>query len=152
MLYFAYGSNLAKGAMSLQCPGSKYVGRAQLRGYRLAFTRRSIRTGTGVADVVPCSGGYVWGALYEVNEEALAALDRKEGHGWAYMRVPVVVYVNGGAEPAGAITYRVLEPEPNEVPPSRDYVGRLVEAARYQRFPSSYIDRLAGLERKLLSG
>jgi gamma-glutamylcyclotransferase len=147
--YFAYGSNMAERAMTSRCPGSRLLGRAELRNHRLAFTRRSIKTGTGVADAVPAQGETVWGALYEVEESGLAALDRKEGHGWAYERVPVMVHLDGQVAPTEAVTYRVLQPEPAEVTPSEEYVRALVEAAREHRLPTSYVEHLIRLQQRL---
>ena len=66
-------------------------------GHRLAFTRKSIKTRTGGADIVQAPGETVWGVLYKINDSELAAIDRKEGHDWAYMRVvlPVLLEVGG---------------------------------------------------------
>lgn len=84
--YFAYGSNMDEQDMRRRCPGSRPLGSARLDGHRLAFTRRSIRSATGVADVLPTPGHTVWGALYELDEDEFEVLDRKEGVGWAYVR------------------------------------------------------------------
>jgi len=69
---------MAPTVMARLCPGHRYLGVARLDGYRLAFTRRSVRTGSGVADIVGAPGSTVWGVVYEIGEEDLAALDRKE--------------------------------------------------------------------------
>jgi gamma-glutamylcyclotransferase (GGCT)/AIG2-like uncharacterized protein YtfP len=147
--YFAFGSNMAESVMASLCPRSRLVGRAELRDHRLGFRRRSIRTGTGVADAVPSQDESVWGALYEIDEACLAALDRKEGQGWAYERVPVMVHLEVEVEPTEAITYRVVHPEPAEVPPSEHYVRGLLHAARERRLPSSYIENLSHIQRRL---
>ena len=82
MLLFAYGSNLAAEEVA---PEARFLGAAVLPDFRLALTRRSIRWGGGVADVVPAPGERVWGAAYDAPEAALTALDRKEGAG---LRLP----------------------------------------------------------------
>src|SRR4051812_7107992 len=89
--YFAYGANMAEGVMQAHCTGHVFAGIAELPGHRFAFTRRSIRTGTGVADVVADPASRVWGVLYEVRD--LDGLDAKEGAGWAYVHYPVTVRV-----------------------------------------------------------
>jgi gamma-glutamyl AIG2-like cyclotransferase len=66
--YFAYGSNMAESVMAAHCSGHRYLGPADLPEHRLAFTRRSVRTLTGVADIVRADGQSVWGALYELDE------------------------------------------------------------------------------------
>ena len=100
--YFAYGRNMGTHAMELACPGHRFLGAAELREHRLAFTRRSLRTGTGVADILAAPGESVWGALYELDDAHLAAIDEKEGNGWAYERRAVRVFADGasGAEDA----------------------------------------------------
>lgn len=138
--YFAYGSNMAERVMAERCPGHTFVGVAELPGHRFAFSRRSIRTGTGVSDVVEDPAGSVWGVLYEV--EDLAALDAKEGAGWAYDRCDVTVLVDG--EPHEAITYKVMRPEPEEVTPSEEYLAGILSAAAERDLPAAYREQLAG--------
>jgi gamma-glutamylcyclotransferase len=138
--YFAYGSNMAPTVMARLCPGHRCLGVARLDGYRLAFTRRSVRTGSGVADIVAAPGSTVWGVVYEIDEEDLAALDRKEGHGWAYVREHVTVRLESGTEQQ-AVAYAVRSKEP-DVPPSPEYLGGLIAAARERRLPVTYVRNL----------
>ena len=56
---------MAADVMERLCIRLRYVGAASLPGYRLAFTRRSVKTGTGVADIVRAQGERVWGALQD---------------------------------------------------------------------------------------
>jgi gamma-glutamylcyclotransferase (GGCT)/AIG2-like uncharacterized protein YtfP len=139
--YFAYGSNMSAAVMGSACPRHRFLGRARLPGHRFAFTRRSVRTGTGVADIVADTGSEVWGALYELADEDLAALDRKEGAGWAYERREVRVYTDDGSRHR-AIAYVVIEKSPHEVPPSEDYARQLVEAGRERALPADYLAAL----------
>ncbi len=88
MLLFAYGSNLASGEVG---DGARFAGPALLPDHRLALTRRSIRWGGGVVDVVAARGEHVWGAAYKTTPESLARLDTKEGAGFAYRRLAVRV-------------------------------------------------------------
>jgi gamma-glutamylcyclotransferase (GGCT)/AIG2-like uncharacterized protein YtfP len=140
--YFAYGANMAEGVMGAFCPGHRLLGRAELPDHRLAFSRRSVRTGTGVADVVPASGRSVWGVLYEVDDSDLDALDRKEGNGWAYDRSEVAVRAAGREPGVSAVTYCVREREAAEVTPSRAYVEGLIQAARDRGLPATYVAEL----------
>src|SRR5678815_4539637 len=109
-LYFAYGSNMATEVMASKCSDISVLGPARLAGYRLAFSRRSIRTGTGVANVVSDAGSSVWGVLYEVSDRCLESLDRKEGYPWAYDRRAIDVTLESG-ERLRALTYVVDQPE-----------------------------------------
>ena len=125
-------------AMELACPGHRYLGVAELRDHRLAFTRRSLRTGTGVADVLPAPGESAWGALYELDEAHLAALDEKEGNGWAYERKAVRVFGPDGHSAGEAFAYVVIRPEPEHVPPSAEYLQALLDGARERGLPETY--------------
>jgi cation transport regulator ChaC len=140
--YFAYGSNMSQPVMEAACPGHRLLGLARLPDHRLAFTRRSVRTGSGVADVVADPGGVVWGVLYELGDEGLATLDAKEGAGWAYERREMRVYADDGS-PCDAAVYVVIEKSPEAIPPSDEYGLRLVEAARERGLPGDYVEALA---------
>ena len=114
MLLFAYGSNLAAAEVA---PEARFLGAAVLPDFQLALTRRSIRWGGGVADVLFAPGERVWGAAYDAPEAALAALDRKEGAGFAYRRRDVEVDLDGELRPA--ITYEVIDKDPEAPRPRR---------------------------------
>lgn len=144
-LYFAYASNMAAETMARLCPGHRFAGAAELRGHRLAFTRRSVRTDTGVADIVAASGHSVWGVLYELDAPMLAALDEKEGNGWAYERRRVQVHPGGGDRALGALAYSVIARERAEVRPSREYLYGLLGAARERALPDSHVAALAAM-------
>jgi gamma-glutamylcyclotransferase (GGCT)/AIG2-like uncharacterized protein YtfP len=127
-------------------PEARFIGPARLDGFELAFRRRSIRWGGGAADIVPSPGGVVWGALYELPEEALEALDAKEGAGFAYRRREVVVDWSG--RELTAIAYDVIDKEPVDVPPTPAYAALVAAAARVRGLPDDYI---AEVERRAAS-
>src|SRR5207247_4909541 len=80
MFYFAYGSNMDWDQMKGRCPSARIVGVAELRDYRLAFTRRSLKRGCGVCDVVLDSGKAVWGAVFHIDDADVVWLDIEEGY------------------------------------------------------------------------
>jgi gamma-glutamylcyclotransferase len=144
MKYFAYGSNMAGPVMQAACAEHCFLGPARLPGYRFAFMRRSVRTGTGVADILPDPEGSVWGALYELEHERMGALDVKETLGSAYEHLEVVVLTGDGAA-HGAMAYSVIAKEPVEVRPSLAYVQGLVQGARERSLPADYLAALQAL-------
>ena len=145
-LYFAYGSNMAGSEMERSAVRHRFLGPARLRGFRLELRRRSIRWGGGAADAVPADGESVWGALYELPDDALERLDAKEGAGFAYRRVEVEVELGG--EERRAVAYEVADKEPAEVLPTPEYARLLVTAAHERGLPDAYIRELeARLER-----
>jgi gamma-glutamylcyclotransferase (GGCT)/AIG2-like uncharacterized protein YtfP len=145
-LYFAYGSNMDAALMERHCPGHRVLGVAELRDHRLAFTRRSKRTGTGVADIVAAPDESVWGVLYELDDEQLAAIDEKEGNGWAYARKLLTVLLHDGGAEHEAHAYAVIAPDEAHVPPSADYLGLIRAAACARGLPQIYLDALEALE------
>jgi gamma-glutamylcyclotransferase len=142
--YFAYASNMAPNVIMRLCPRHRYLGVAHLADHRLAFTRRSMKTRTGVADIVQAAGETVWGVLYRIDDNELTAIDRKEGHDWAYTRVTLPVRLEGGLECA-AVTYTVRFKEPAEVPPSRRYLDLVIAAARERGLPGEYIKQIEAI-------
>ena len=142
--YFAYASNMAPDVITGLCPRHRYLGVALLADHRLAFTRRSMKTQTGVADVVRAPGATVWGVLYRIDDDELAAIDRKEGHDWAYERVTLPVRLADGTERV-AVTYTVRYKEPAEVPPSRQYLDLVIAAARERGLPGGYIEQIEAI-------
>lgn len=151
MLYFAYGSNMLLKQMTKRCPSAKFGGSATLAGYRLAFTRISTVQwlGYGVADVIPAANDRVWGALFEIVEQDVPLLDRSEGYrrgrkANAYQRIQISVCKDGdAARSIAAETYVVcqrLDPHPL---PHRDYVGRIIEGAKWINAPAEYLEQLS---------
>ncbi len=144
MRYFAYASNMSPALMTAASPGRRFLAAARLPHHRLAFTRRSIRSGSGVADVVPEIGAEVWGALYELRDDRIEALDLKEGVGFAYERSAVVVHTAKGEE-LTAFAYTVISREAVEVAPSLEYLRGIVEGAEARSLPESYLASLRAL-------
>ncbi|MGA8363337.1 MAG: gamma-glutamylcyclotransferase family protein [Solirubrobacteraceae bacterium] len=144
MKYFAYGSNMVGSVMDGACPENRFLGPARLPGYRFAFMRRSVRTGTGVADILPDPESSVWGALYKLERDRLDALDRKETLGAAYAHLDVVVLTADGTSHS-AMAYSVITKEPVEVRPSLAYVQGLIQGGRERSLPKDYLASLQAL-------
>jgi gamma-glutamylcyclotransferase (GGCT)/AIG2-like uncharacterized protein YtfP len=144
-LYFAYASNMDAALMTRTCPGHRVLGVAELREHRLAFTRRSARTGSGVADVLAAPGESVWGVLYEIDDEQLAAIDQKEGNGWAYQRRVLEVRLREDGSEHAAHAFAVITPDADHVAPSEEYLGLILAAARSRGLPSGYLAALDAL-------
>ena len=73
--------------MRERCSNARVVGRATLPNYALVFGGFSHRWGGAVASAVRTKGACVEGLLYELGGADLCALDRIEGHPFAYERV-----------------------------------------------------------------
>lgn len=92
-LYFAYGSNLLADRIHINNPSAKRAGIGKievnkftlfniayrlvsLQGYELDFITFSKRWRGNSATIVNRPGSHVWGALWEINNEDMVALDR----------------------------------------------------------------------------
>ena len=142
--YFAYGSNMSGESMRAICATERFLGPARLAGHRLAFSRRSVLTDTGVADIVPDPDRDVWGALYAIGSSELEQLDRKEGVGFAYERSEVTVHAPD-ATAHRAIAYCVIARESTETRPSAQYVQLLLAGAVERSLPAEYVCSLLAL-------
>jgi gamma-glutamylcyclotransferase (GGCT)/AIG2-like uncharacterized protein YtfP len=142
VLLFAYGSNLAAAQIA---PEARFLGPAVLADFRLALTRRSIRWGSGVADIVAAPGERVWGAVYELPAEALDEIDRKEGAGFAYRRRKVDVVLHGERRRAEA--YEVIHKDPDVSPATPEYASLVLRGARERGLPDEWLATLESVLR-----
>ena len=147
---FAYGSNLhledlavwmARGGFG--APGLERVLPASLPGYRLVWNYPSQSRQGGAANVEPCEGGEVPGAVLEVNGPTFSALDVKEGHPERYARSEQTVRLRSGGETT-AWVYEVTPAwrRPHPVWPSREYLELVIEGARRLGLPETWLRTL----------
>ncbi len=151
MLYFAYGSNMNWQQMKERCPSARFVGIAALPDHKLAFTRKSINRGCGVADAVPGQGQKLWGVVYEITTLDIEKLDKSEGYlpgrkKNSYCRRECVVFPNGDdKQPLNVFTY-FGEPQPNPPLPNADYKNLILTGARHWHLPEEFVRRLEAIE------
>jgi cation transport regulator ChaC len=129
MLYFAYGSNMDQARLRERVPSARLTGIARLDGYRLAFTRRSIRSHSGVADIISAPGFAIMGIAFEVDDAEIDALDRAEGLELslpAYRRLTVSVRIYGRTGASEALAYRVVRPADREIGPQSNYLDTML--------------------------
>ena len=136
MKYFAYGSNLLS-ARLLARVDARSLGMARLAGYALHWNYHSL-DGSGKCNIEPSTepGAVVFGALYEMDDEAFAVLDRFER---GYDRIRVMLDHRG--DEAEAWTYVYAEAAP-EAAPYLWYKGLVVAGAIEHGFPEEAVERL----------
>ena len=120
MNYFAYASNLSRKQMLERCPHAQPKFVATLPNHKLIFAGWSRKWRGGVASIKIYKGEKVTGAIYEVSERDLRALDKYEGCPGIYSRVNVIVFTGLG-EPVEAITHVKAE-QSEETQPSAEYL------------------------------
>ncbi len=143
MHYFAYGSNMNWEQMQRRCPSSQFVCVAKLPDYRFAIARHSRLRNCGTANILPERGNEVWGIVYNVSDDDLAALDAFED---GYGRTSALVF-NGdnGGQPIEVLVY-VAAKEENIPLPNPEYKGLILQGARYWRLPQNYRAMLETIE------
>jgi gamma-glutamylcyclotransferase (GGCT)/AIG2-like uncharacterized protein YtfP len=153
MLYFAYGSNLDWTQMKQRCPFAKFVCRAKLPEHRLAFTLKSVRRDCGVADVLPDQSKDVWGIVYELPENELVNLDKREGYRPGnpykqnqYTREDQYVWRDGDAKQSLLVALYRGHPQLDPPLPSDDYKELIVGGAKHWNPPAEYIRELESID------
>jgi gamma-glutamylcyclotransferase (GGCT)/AIG2-like uncharacterized protein YtfP len=140
---FAYGSNMCSARLRAYGISPEDAGTAALlAGYRLVFNKKSVDA-SGKANIEHMEGSNVWGVLYEIPEDALAALDKGEG-GYHRVRLTVCLARGGSAE-----AWVYLTTKPNSDPALRPYswyIHLIVEGAREHALPADYIELLERVE------
>ena len=146
MLYFAYGSNMDESQMVERCPSARFVGVATLPDHRLAFTRKSVKRGCGVADAVKAPEHKLWGVVYELSDADLPMLDTAEGYGPgrtrnSYWRRECTVFLDGDADRPRPVWTYFAEVQPNPPRPNQAYKNLILSGAR-GRLPPEYVTEL----------
>lgn len=140
--YFAYGSCMDEKRFiehSVDHFFKDVLGRGTAKGYDLAFTRRA--PDGGRADLVE-TGGFVEGKVYQISQDALRYLYKREGViGQVYRPAFVNIELNGN-EMKDVLTFLVIDKKYEVTPPqsyrdeiicgatgcvSEEYLNRLME-------------------------
>jgi gamma-glutamylcyclotransferase len=115
-----------------------FLCRAVLKNFRFVYDGFSIGRQSPVADIIESSGDVVWGGLYEITEEDLKKLDRKEGFPKSYQRnIFKVSDDNGNSQ--NAIAYFREGAALGE--PADAYRKIVLAGAADCKLPQEYIDR-----------
>ncbi|OQD68288.1 hypothetical protein PENPOL_c003G08683 [Penicillium polonicum] len=81
--YFAFGSNMSLTQMADRCPGSTFIGKATLRGYKWQINQRHVANIVKVTEDVSSGpadrGDVVEGLVFSITDKDRRTLDRKEG-------------------------------------------------------------------------
>jgi cation transport regulator ChaC len=144
-MYFAYGSctnveSFRETLKQVDCEDQfRICGVGILIDYKLAFTRRSKKWNGGVLDIIKSSGDYVLGVVYEIPEEAISAIDKREGASCYYRKIDNIE-VELGFDKVNVFTYEVIEKQEDEIAPTMNYFNTVYTGMK-NRFPTEYIDK-----------
>ncbi len=142
--YFAFGSNMLVERLAKRVPSARVLGTASLVGYVLRFNKLS-KDGSGKANIVPSADplAVVHGVLYHLDDDERFRLDKAEGLGNGYQVRWVRVRRDGAEADDEAFTY-VAAPEAvrDALPPFQWYKNMVIEGAKQNRLPESYVRKI----------
>lgn len=141
-LVFAYGSVMKKNEMKNTCPGAVNKGTAYFPRHRLVFSGSSRCWGChGAANLIDDSGCDVWGVLWEIPEEDLIKLNKREGVcSRTYLPFEKEVITHEGSCTSAFIYLRPIKLEENA--PREDYAQIILDGANENNLPAEYQDKL----------
>jgi hypothetical protein len=129
-LYFAYGSNMRRGAMRGRCPGARANGPAALEGYRFFVGLE------GWGSVMPARGDRVHGVLWRLTPRDVAALHAYE-HLHRGLYDVRYLPVRAGERRLIAMVYLLRRRAAGR--PRPGYAEMIAAAARDWQLPEAYI-------------
>jgi gamma-glutamylcyclotransferase (GGCT)/AIG2-like uncharacterized protein YtfP len=137
--------------MRARCPSARFVGVALLAEHKLAFTRKSMNRGCGVADAVPERGRKLWGVVYEIDDIDIDKLDSLEGYRPGreencYWRRECLVLLDGTEQRPLTVCSYFAEPQTNTPLPNSEYKQLIISGARHWHLPEEYVRDLEAIE------
>ena len=152
-LYFAYGFNLSLEKMNEKCSKPRVLGIARLAGHKIGFYEHSVIWDGAVETLVPDAQSEVWGVLYQLELYAWDQLDncedvRLDGTG-QYFHYPVKVLDEQNKAFHADVYKKARLGEAKQ--PSTEYLDIIIQGAKEQGLPESYIVTLQDIGSKSAS-
>ncbi len=119
-----------------RCPSSRFLRPVLLEGYRFVYDGHSCKWNGAVANIIESENDIVWGGLFEIDQDNLAALDCYEGYPDSYDKDWFMVKDDKGKS-CKAITYFRTAKEPGK--PSKEYRETVMQGAKDCKLPEEYI-------------
>ncbi len=144
MLPFAYGCNPSiKSVHEDLNPNARYVMKAFLPNFEVSWPMWSEEEQSGYSGIMEAPGEVVHGALYEMTELELIAMDNLEDcYKGTYRRETFLVLGEDGKWHEADL-YRVIDPR-GPFQPVRTYVEIMLEGARDLGLDPEYIKKIEG--------
>lgn len=144
MLYFAYDANIDPHRLGEIAPGAAFEFIAHLPEWKLEFT--ILNGAGGLPNVRPLPGNTVWGAIFRVPDDQLAAIDTHEA---AEGRVRTTTQAMDREGRRHDVVTHVASAESDEsLTPEQPYLRQMVSGGRHWKLPMGWV---ASLEEHLES-
>ena len=125
-LYFAYGANMNMESMAWRCPAARPVGAFTLQDWELEFYSH--------ANILPKTGGKVYGVLWAITPDCEASLDAFEGFPDYYTKRS---WVQDGQH----IMFYEME-DFKRGQPTLGYISDIRSSYHHWHLPVEYLDRI----------
>tara|TARA_R110000737_G_scaffold109203_4_gene142143 strand:- start:2098 stop:2589 length:492 start_codon:yes stop_codon:yes gene_type:complete len=145
MNYFAYGSNMSLLRLQERVPSAKKCGIVTLKSHQLRFSM-SGDDGSGKCDAFQTNNieDSVIGALFEINKNEKAVLDRAESLGYGYDEKFVLVE-NDSGEVFEALIYCAIKID-SSLKPYSWYLNHVIIGAKDTALPIDYLAVIEAVE------
>lgn len=140
-LYFAYTAMISPRRLGVVAPGAEFQFIAHLPETRLIFPTSNGSWEGGLPSVRPEPGNTVWGAVFEIAEVELKAIDEAEADE-GRKRANLSAMDRGGRRHE-VVSHVFPESANGDQTPSRKYMAMVVEGGRHWSLPAGWV---AGLE------
>ena len=142
MFHFGYGSNLSiKSVHEDLNPNARYVMKGFLPNFEVSWPMWSETEQAGYSGIMEAPGELVHGALYEMTEQELIAMDNLEDcYKGTYKRETFLV-LGEDDKWHSAELYRVIDPK-GPFPPARSYVEIMLAGARDLELDPEYVKKI----------
>ena len=148
MLHFGYGSNLSiKSVREELNPNAKFVMKGFLPNYEVSWPMWSETEQAGYSGIIEAPGELVHGALYEMTEQELIAMDNLEDCYKDLYKRETFLVLGEDDKWHEADLYRVIDPK-GPFPPARSYVEIMLAGARDLELDPEYIKKIEELYRQ----
>lgn len=134
---FAYGSNLSSPRLLDRMNDAERLSNALLRGYRLHFSLRSRKDGTGKAGIEKSKDSDVFGCLWRISENKFDKLDQIEE---MYLRKKFEVTTGSGQKLLAWVYVPRVNTE--SISPAREYLNHVVSGLKESKAPRTLIYQL----------
>ena len=144
MLHFAYGSNLSSRFLRQFCPSARFVIRAFLPNFRVAFPFYSMKRKGGISSIVLDPGNVVRGVIYDVPDSEIEKLDEVESVPQGHYRRETFLVLGDEGGLHRADLYRAAKPE-GPFTPAASYLELMIEGAEEHGLEADYLESLRQL-------
>lgn len=147
MKIFAYGSNMHLNRLRKRVPSATKISNAYIQGYNLICNKISIDE-SSKANIFKSNNSkdIVWGVIFEIEDIEKSILDEAEGLGRGYNETTLLFTDINNITHKAQVYIADNEFINNELKPYDWYKKFILEGAKQNKLPETYIEKIESLE------